>query len=291
MSDEGQMQRQAFAQAEHWLDVRQPQRALDVLSTADVEDPHTWRLRAIAFHHLDEHQRCIASAEAGLQTDPDDTLLLRLMGASHRECGDLAAAERAVLAGLELDPEDPSLLCEYARILMDANQVPKARQVIEHAGQVASPDDIELLFTRAQLAWIENRRADGLRDVERVLELDPENHYAQAMLGSFKSENTWPSEWTRHMEDAVRADPSDPDLVEAAREARLVSHPAMIPLWPIHRFGWVAVTVAGIVAAQVAARAVGGTVGAIVVITWLTYCIYSWVAPWLLRRWMERRWA
>jgi tetratricopeptide (TPR) repeat protein len=291
VSSEAQMQLQGFSLAEHWLQVGQPQRALDVLSTADIEDPHTWRLRAIAFHDLDQHPQCIAAAEAGLATEPEDTLLLRLLAASQRECGDLAAAERAVLAGLEVNPEDSSLLCEYARILMDANQVPKAREVIAHAGRVAPPDDIELLFTRAQLAWIENRRADGLRDVERILQLDSQNPYAQALIGSFKSERAWPTEWARHLEDAAREDPSDADLVEAAREARLVSHPAMVPLWPIHRFGWVAVTVTGVVAAQIGRYTIGGTPGAIVAFTWFTYCVYSWVTPFLLRRWMNRRWA
>lgn len=281
-------QLRGFALAEHWLDVDQAHRALDALATAEVEDPHTWRLRAVAYHELDEHERCIAAGEAGLLLEPDDPALLQVVASAHRELGELAVADSTIVAALHVDPQNPSLHCEYARILIESHQLPRAEEAVAHAARLSHPDDIQVLFLRASVAYEQGRPRDGLPAVERILELDPGNPYAQAMLGALKSHRSWPSQWAPHMQSAARENPGNPGLVEAAREAQLVSHPLMAPLWPVERFGWVAVTVAGIATSQVCRHVVGGTLGAVVAATWFVYCVYSWTAPRLLRRWLRR---
>jgi hypothetical protein len=88
----------------------------------------------------------------------------------------------------------------------------------------------------------------------------------------------------------VAREPADRDLADAAAEARLWAHPLLVPLRPIARLGmfksW-----AIAVGIMLTLRAVGlPLVAALFSLAWFLLCVYSWVVPPLLRRWLRRRW-
>ena len=93
-----------LALARHYLDIEQPRRALEVLDRRehDVGDAEYWRLRATALIAVDRYREALDAAARGLDLDPGDVGLLLVSALAHRGVGDLAAAERALLAALRI---------------------------------------------------------------------------------------------------------------------------------------------------------------------------------------------
>jgi len=80
--------------------------------------------------------------------------------------------------------------------------------------------------------------------------------------------------------------PGDDDRADAAREARFASHPLMRPLRPMRRFGAFRVWIAAMVILY-GLRATGNRVAAgLFGFVYLAYCLYGWIIPPLVRRWM-----
>jgi hypothetical protein len=74
-------------------------------------------------------------------------------------------------------------------------------------------------------------------------------------------------------------------------ELRIAKHPLMLPIRPFVRFGPLKTWVAAIVVIY-ALRLTGLPVlSAAVAVVWVLLCIYSWVVPPLVRRWMRRHWG
>lgn len=93
-----------------------------------------------------------------------------------------------------------------------------------------------------------------------------------------------------HYRQAAAARPTDASLGEAALDMRVARHPLMRPLYPMHRFGPLQTWLAWL-AVSMALRAAGFTTLVLVLTPfWFLYCVYSWVVPPLLRRWLRRHW-
>jgi hypothetical protein len=73
-----------------------------------------------------------------------------------------------------------------------------------------------------------------------------------------------------------------------ARDDRVIAHPLLVPLWPLFRFGalrtWLA-AVAVLVMLRLVLPSLAGVFG----LLWIGYCVYSWVAPPLVRWHVSRR--
>src|SRR4029079_16673510 len=80
-------------------------------------------------------------------------------------------------------------------------------------------------------------RERALRSVDAVLAVDPESSLALAVRGALVGEDKNFHEAARYLEAAARLDPSDPEIAEAARESRVMTHPLLAPVRPVWRFG------------------------------------------------------
>jgi hypothetical protein len=84
--------------------------------------------------------------------------------------------------------------------------------------------------------------------------------------------------------ETVRYDPANERYAADAREARALSGPLWWPTRFFDRFG-VAQTWIGYIVVVFALRSAGLTpIAGIVTLVWLLLCVYSWVAPPILKR-------
>lgn len=283
-------QAHAFALAQHYVDVGQPQRALDALRAADeraLEDTDFWRLRGWALHDLESFDEASDTAREGLKRDPHSFALLHLLAVTEAELDNLAEAERALLAALELDPENPYLLGTYARLLARGGQLDKAERVAAEAAR-SSPDDPAVAQLRGLLAFLRGRNRDAERFSEEALAYDPEDAAAHALRGASIAHRDLRGA-RRAYETAIRDDPSDRYIGEAVRQTRIATHPLMWPMLLIHRLGvagsWVAamVTIFGL-------RGLGyDTAAGVATAVWLALVAYSWLAAPAIERWLRSR--
>ena len=278
----------ALALARHHLELGQAQRALQRLDDGGdglVEEVDFWELRATALLELEEYAAARDAAEAGLRIESESLVLLDVLGLAEAELGNLEAAERSLLAALRLEPEDTLLLCHYAQLLARAGQLPKAERVLNEAERLDA-DDHDVVRTRMFLAYLRGDDKEAERHGRRLLEEDPEDRAGHGMIGAVASERGSFRRASRHFDLAARYDLTDEHVVRLARIGRVEAHPLYWPLWPFQRFGpaktWIAaVAVFGLLTALELYAAL-----VVAWVTWTVLCIYSWVAPPLLRRWL-----
>ncbi|WHT16094.1 tetratricopeptide repeat protein [Crossiella sp. CA-258035] len=284
------MSEETFALVRHWMSVRQPERALDALAQLPGEDavgyPATV-FRASALWMLDRNEEAARVAADGISRFGPDLPLLQVLGNTRHELGQWPAAEEALLAALHQDPEQPQLLCDYARLCLSAGQVDKAERLVARAAH-HDPHLEAAGQVRAMIALARGQDAEAVRHSADTLAQDPDSTAARAMHGNAAAQTGDVDQAYRSFRAAAAAEPGNAAYVAAAREARVAAHPALRPLRLMYRIGpmklWLGfmLVLLGLRAAGLLPLALGLTV------IWVLYCVYSWVAPPLVRRWLER---
>ncbi len=279
-----------LALARHWLQVNRADQALDQLTRLPADEAlslDAFVLRAAALHDLDRYEDAAAAAETGLGRFGPDPQLLAMLGTARRSAQQYEPAERALLDGLALSPTSVYLLCTYARVCLDVGQVEKARRLVERAASEDPEDDL-VAHVRVLVAYASGQDDEALRRSREALRIGPDeaaNHALFAMASSVRGDVAAAA---RSYRRAAAAEPGNTELIEAAREARVNAHPLLWPLRPLHRFGpfptWLAVvgTILGLRALGLPMIALGFG------LVWVVYCVYSWIAPPLVGRWLRR---
>jgi Flp pilus assembly protein TadD len=279
--------------AGHWLQIGHPERTLDELQGlwGDAAlDYRAYLFRGAALHQLDRNAEAIDVLRDGLSHHGPFLPLLHILGSALRAEGRLPEAESVFLQGLSLDPNEPDLLLGYALVCLAAGQAEKAGALVERAASHA-PESAAVSAARAQVAFALGKDKDMHRHTQEALSVDPEDPTARALHGASSMLTGDSRSGYRSLASAAAADPDDRNLREAARAAKLANHPLMRPLRPFQRFNPLVVWV-GAVAVIYGLRLAGlGVLSALVAVGWFAFCVYSWVAPPLVRRWINRRWG
>jgi len=280
----------ALGLARHWMTLNKPDRVLEQLARLPGDaalSPDAFVLRTAALYDLDRHLEAEAAAEAGLGELGPDPQLLALLGMSRQELGKYEGAESALLDGLALAPTSSYLLCAYARLCLAVGQAGKAAKLVERAASFDPEDDV-VARTRVLVAFVEGKDAEAVRHGREAMRLDPDGGGNHAMYGMALANRGDVGSAARSFRRAAAADPGNTELVEAAREARAAAHPLLWPLRPMQRFGALPVWLAAVVG-MTALRAAGlAPLAVAFAVLWVAYCVYSWVAPPLVRRWVRR---
>lgn len=280
-----------LALAEHYLQIAQPQRALETLNGLPAESIADWYaffLRGCALLELERYAEVQQSVDAGLRINPDSVPLLYLRCNCLAAQGDLAGAETAILAALRLDPELPPLLCRYAYLVAQAGQLPKAERLVAVAARV-DPDDTTVARTRMLLAYLRGDDATAARQGAALLGDGAEDVWAHGMLGVAMAARGDAGQAARHFRAAVRLNPADPELAESARLSRAAAHPLLWPMRIVYRWGpgvvWLVVMSCFLMLATLRLYPAAVIFAGLYVV----FCVYSWVMPPVVRWWASRR--
>ncbi|TCC47364.1 tetratricopeptide repeat protein [Kribbella pittospori] len=279
--------------AGHWLQIGHPERTLDELQGLwgdAAVDFRAYLFRGAALHALDRNAEAIDVLKDGLALHGPFLPMLQVLGSALRCEGRLPEAEAAFLQGLSLDPNDPDLLIGYARVCLTAGQAQKASALIERAASYA-PESAAVSAARAQVAFALGNDRDMHRHSTEALSHDPEDPGARALHGTSSMLTGDSRSGYNSLASAAASQPGDPDLRAAARDAKLMNHPLMLPLRPFQRVNPLVVWI-GAVAIIYGLRAAGlAPLSFAFAMVWLGFCVYSWVAPPLVRRWINRKWG
>jgi Flp pilus assembly protein TadD len=279
--------------AGHWLQIGHPDRTLTELQglTGDAAlDYRAYLFRGAALHALDRNAEAIDVLRDGLTHHGPFLPLLHVLGSALRSEGRLPEAEAAFLQGLSLDPNDPDLLIGYAHVCLAAGQAEKASALVERAASHA-PESAAVSAARAQVAFALGKDREMHQHSTEALSHDPEDPGARALHGTASMLTGDSRSGYSSLASAAAAQPGDADLRAAAREAKLINHPLMVPLRPFGRLNPLIVWACA-VAVIYGLRAVGlAAMSFAFAMIWLAFCVYSWVVPPLVRKWINRRWG
>jgi tetratricopeptide (TPR) repeat protein len=284
------MSTEALALAEHWLERARPDRALDALSRVTGEQAvsaRAFRLRALAHHLADEDQAAVDIARSGLASHGPDLGLLGVLAQALADLGRTAEAERACLDGLALDPHSVWLLCIYAKLCGLAGQHDKARQLLERAA-AQEPDARQVVHTRAVLAIARGDDAEAQRVIGAMLAADPDDAGAHALRGLAASQRGDATTAYAGFRAAAAGNPQNRHMVEAARTLRVVNHWLLWPLRPFQRFSTFQIWIT-VVLVHLGLRLAGlDAVTVPLAVVWVAFCVYSWIAPPVVRLLMRK---
>jgi tetratricopeptide (TPR) repeat protein len=276
--------------ARHWLRMERPQRALEELGRLRGDSAlsvDAYLLRAAALHDLDRHAEACEAALSGLGRLGPNPSLLSILGDSRRLLGQYEEAEQAFLEGLAADPAHVYLLCRYARLCLDVAQFGKAERLVDRAASCRPHAGI-VVRTRVLVAYASGRDGEAVRHSREALAHDPDDAAGHALHGLAAEASGDLRAAYRSLRRAAAARPGNTELVRAARRARVVAHPLLWPLRLIARFGPIQVWLAAVAIMWLLQATGHGAAGLGFAVAWVTYCVYSWVAPPLVRKLVGR---
>ena len=198
--------------------------------------------------------------------------------------GEFADAELLLIGLLRESPENAELYGRYSRLMLRTLHLEKAEQLALE-GLRYDPENMECLMAHAlcDTARGGSRPNDSLG---KLLKAHPESMSAVHALVVALVDSGRVNEAHRIAQGAMRADPANQHLVELVRELRIQNHWSLLPMWPLRKWGWgasVAMWLGGIVLIRFLDKAAPAAAFPVAMVV-LTYAIYTWVWPPLIRR-------
>jgi tetratricopeptide (TPR) repeat protein len=272
------------------IEAGRPEHAIEELSRLPAflaDEQVAFALRAEAFLQLARFADAADAARRGLAVGAPDPELLGMLGSALQELGDYPGAERAMLDGLALAPTDVNLLCRYSMLCMAVGQSDKAAGLLA-AAMEENPEAPLVYVTRIDLAYARGQDREAERISREFLGLYPNHPLALALHGRSASVRGRVGSAYGSFRQAIRESPGDAQIAEAAWVTRINAHPLLWPLRPLYRFGTMKTWLFSI-ALIFGLRALGYTPAAFIwSVSWALYCVYSWVAPSIVRRLIGR---
>jgi tetratricopeptide (TPR) repeat protein len=216
--------------ARHDLARDRPDRALDALSKVtgpELETYEFWSLRARALYRLRRFDEAIEAAQAGLERDPGDLLLLDVLALAQLESGAKKQARRTIEHALEVHPDAAILHAHRALVLARTAQkafrlasYKEARAEVDQALRL-DPTSEAVLRVRAQVATLSGDPR-ALEYASELLSFDPEDDHAHVIAGSALARRGEIASGLDHYLEAARLDPSDRQTAWLGRRARVL---------------------------------------------------------------------
>jgi tetratricopeptide (TPR) repeat protein len=234
----------------------------------------------------DDNDDARAKIERVLALQPEHYGARVLLGQLLEERKQHADAEQVWIGLLREFPEDPDVYGHYAALLLANLNVDKARRLALE-GLRYDPEHESCLFNVALADLIEDRALGSNQNLETLIRAHPERLRTGLALVAALEDRGDNRQAHRVAQQLLRSRPDSDELVDLVRHFRLKTHWSMLPLYPVQRWGWTAaLAMWGAVAFGLPLIAPGipkGVVG-VVTMTWLVYCVYSWVWPSILKR-------
>lgn len=283
-----------LALARHYGEIGRHQAVLDALGHADEEvlhDPESWLLRSEALRGLDRDNEAVVAAQRGLELDPEDISLLDALALSELGRDRMPAARKALDAAIELEPDHPTLHAHLALTLARMHRFSEANDEVKEALRLAPWDDGALRI-RAQVACLGDYEPRLVRAyVEELLEVAPDDPTGHAILGTLAANKKDYRAAARAFAEAARHDPTRRDIADTAREAKVYAHPVLAPVRPVWRFGrWRAYFVF-LALSTTLAVAHQTVLREILIGGWIVILALSWLGPPILRRLHRRKYG
>ena len=248
------------------------------------------RLQAAWADYYDGDQdAALLTVRGVLRDEPGNKSARCLLFTLLLEKGELPQAEQIILQLLRDNPEQASFYGLYSNLMLRAINLDKARALADE-GIKYDPEDGGCLTARALSDLIERPGTASVQSLRQVLVRRPESERTLLLIITTLCDRGDHHSAYRAAQQLVRAHPDNTDYVSLASQLKATAHWSMLPLWPMLRWGWGASAALWLIGAAGARILVAShpSAGLALALLLVTYAIYSWFWPPLLRRWMNR---
>ena len=236
----------------------------------------------------DNHSAAKSTIEQILGTEPRHYFARYILALILEEEENYPASEHELLGLLKDYPEDAELYAVYARVMLATFNFDKAERLANEALR-REPENETALNASAISAFVNAPGAETQERLHRLIKEHPDQIQTTCRLIQVLVDQGKTREAYVLARELVQLQPDNLDIVELATELKMVTHWSLKPLWPMRRFGWggsIAIWFAAVLILRselLNSLGIGHLIGPI---TWLfiSYVVYSWVWPPLLRR-------
>lgn len=203
-----------------------------------------------------------------------------------------AEAELVITQLIQEHPRDAELLALYGQLMLCALHVDKAEALVREALRI-DPESQQARLSSVLLACVRGRAAESRDALADLVAEDPEGLSVAHTLLLVLIEQGRYRDALGIARELLRADPANRHLVDQVVELRALTHWVAVPAYPVHRFGGAAAGVmwiSAVVLGQIA-RTTGSIWLYYALALYVAYCVYTWVYPPLLKRWLRARGA
>jgi tetratricopeptide (TPR) repeat protein len=243
-------------------------------------------LAAFVDYASDQHEAAMQTVLRVLAANPQHYGARRLCAYLHEAKKEYPQAEELWIGLLRENPEDADCFGAYAELMLKTLNLEKAGRLAKE-GLRHEPDHPVCLYVGALIDVISGKRGQESEPLLRLLQAHPEQVITATTLVVALTEQGRNREALRIAQELLRNQPDNPHFLSLVRELKMQTHWTMLPLYPMQRWGWggaAVVSVAGIIGVRAMGNAVQEPFQSVIVYTWLTYVVYSWVWPSILRR-------
>lgn len=278
--------------AEHYLDIDQPQKCIEVLQGLDTfeeveEDIIT--LTALAQYNLGQKQDSYDTCRKGLAINPLSHSLLELAADTSSQLGDQIEAENLILRALEEYPYSSSLYVCYASILLASYKFEEAEKMIIIASEMdPGSQEVKAFFFQMQTVVDNQKHAKSL--ALSLLENDPDSVIGHLGLATYYLNRGQVTQAKKHALIVAEQNPGSNTIAEIARSVKLYSHFLYIPIRPVLYFGIGGFWLLGIITMLTLVAFASSETLMLFFKFYFAFLLYTWVMPTILETAQERRW-
>ncbi|HEY3380096.1 MAG TPA: tetratricopeptide repeat protein [Armatimonadota bacterium] len=127
----------------------------------------------------------LAAAQQAWREFPQESDVFRVLAYIHMARGEYPPAAQAAYQSVVLDAENPASYATLAQVYITFNMISNALQTLNTAGQ-RFPEDTALMTLAADAHFRSGQENDAVRLAGYVLQKNPEDAYAKALLGMYR---------------------------------------------------------------------------------------------------------
>jgi tetratricopeptide (TPR) repeat protein len=252
-------------------------------------------LLCISLLNAGKNEECRDVCGETLRLDPEDLNAIFCLGRLAIVEGKHSEGEKHLLEGLAINPRNVPYLVEYARLMNITDNYRKSQKLLETALEI----DPEHPGALSLLSYVQSRRLrlDGARASRgKALESDPDSAIVHLRTSVSATLAGRPFLGRYHAREALRMDPTIPGIedvyLEADRNCRWLFLPAfyyslLVDKIPGKQFGLYIIYITLLFGMN--ALGVPGQVLGLFVISYLAFCVYTWIARPLTQLWIKWR--
>lgn len=281
-----------LVEAEHLASINRFERSNTLLYEVLSEDPNNGNVLTMIgsnFYQLSEYEKAKEFILNGLAQGNQIEASHCLLGLIHMELNELVQSEKHFLESLRLNPQNPRTLARYASLMLRTNHAEKGKRLLEEARRIDPEDEAVLQY------WY---------DYSHLLEdLELQQDMLSDIVSSDEDEYTKLLNITRHhlakenyreaykaARDAFTMNPHEESVLKLLKELKILNSPFMWPIHLISKVGGPLVIWGALIAIMILLNALKlETLMIYVLYPYLAFCIYSWIAPPVIRKFYSLR--
>lgn len=264
-----------------------PQRAREHLQALPEPSAQVWHLKAVSFQLEGRHSEAVQAVQRGLSMEPGN-LALRLLHAdlvSDERPGD---AEALYLGILNDYPNEPDALLSYAWLLATQGDADGAGIVMDRVPGHIRANAPQALGIDGLIALHRGKMTQSREFLDRGLQRDPNSLFLHSLqVAQASVDRRGGKRMVAHMGTAAATDPRL--AAGLGYEGRYLSHPLMAPIRLVDRVGTVQLWIGWIIFIMLVRQFWTSAPLGWIVLGYLTFAIYTWITPPLLRFWLKRK--